>query len=192
MNFHGTQTRHIFLPLLICCLAAFPCLEQGGLASATTSARHTVDDTATTCVPLQGIESNATGTLDAGAFIDLDAIMVSLAEEVFHPDNPIIPTVAGCAASLETPIAMRNLLGKPLSSCCSPLIALVIVFFLTSYPRGQLIFVCGTEHPTEARNLSCTSGHLSFSYRRLEGTHDISCFTSKKTYLGCIQCTTVS
>lgn len=102
------------LLLVLCCLlAAFPSRQRGGMvaASKTRSLHSSTPTTAPTCVPLKGIESNATGTLDPAAYLDLDAIKVFLEEEPFNLDNPIIPTVAECSAGLETPISMRNLLG---------------------------------------------------------------------------------
>lgn len=61
------------------------------------------------CVPLGGIERGGTSD-DAG--LDLDMIEVALLNEAFNPFTSIIPIVADCSAGLETPIAMRNLLGE--------------------------------------------------------------------------------
>lgn len=72
------------------------------LAAATTP-------TAAACVPLEGIEVG--GTPAAGE-LDLDVIKVALMDEAFNPFTSIIPIVAQCSAGVETPIAMRNLLGE--------------------------------------------------------------------------------
>lgn len=66
---------------------------------------------AAACVRLDGIE---TGNNPALGGLDLDKIKVSLKDEAFNPFTSIIPIVADCAAGLETPIAMRNLLGEQL------------------------------------------------------------------------------
>lgn len=63
----------------------------------------------TVCVPLKGIERG--GTPD-GAGLDLDVIEVALVDDAFNPFTSIIPIVAACSAGLETPMAMRNLLGE--------------------------------------------------------------------------------
>lgn len=111
--------RLIRVLLTVSCLLVAFLPRRGGMAVAsntrllhgrTAYATHT---TTPTCVPLQGIESNATGSLDPTAFLDLDLIKVFLALEPFNLQNPVIPTVARCSAGLETPIAMRNLLGEP-------------------------------------------------------------------------------
>lgn len=103
------------LLLVICCLAAL--LAQQGVVAATPGTSSSSNDgtgthttAARTCVPLQGIESNATGALDPDRFLDLDVIRVSLKNN-FNVSNPVGATFIECQASLETPIAMRNLLG---------------------------------------------------------------------------------
>lgn len=63
----------------------------------------------TECVPLEGLES---GGSPADGKLDLDVIKVSLKDEAFNPFTSLIPIVAGCSAGVETPIAMRNLLGE--------------------------------------------------------------------------------
>lgn len=106
----------LLLLLVICVLAIILSLQEVVAAeSATTSSRddrtasHT---TSPTCVPLQGIESNATGGLDPNDFLDLDVIRVSLKDEIFNLTNPVLQTFGECSAILETPIAMRILLGE--------------------------------------------------------------------------------
>lgn len=117
---HATLPRLPLLLLLVICgvLSTLP-TRQGVLAAAAsaTTSRANNENTATqgasspTCVPLQGIESNATGGLDPDDFLDLDVIKVSLKDEVFNVTNPVLQKFGECSAGLETPIAMRILLG---------------------------------------------------------------------------------
>lgn len=67
---------------------------------------------ATTCVPLRGIESNVTGSVDGSQGLSLEAIKESMMHEAFDPLNPTVPTLAACSAGLETSVSMRNLLGQ--------------------------------------------------------------------------------
>ncbi|CAM9509280.1 unnamed protein product, partial [Scytosiphon promiscuus] len=60
------------------------------------------------CVELQGIESGGNGLTS----LNLTTLQETLGTEPFDISNPIIPTIAGCAGGLETPISMRSLLGK--------------------------------------------------------------------------------
>lgn len=95
------------LLLLLCHLSGFTFLLLDGgmpLAAATASTTGTA-----ACVPLEGVEVG--GTPAAGE-LDLDVIKVALMDEAFNPFTSIIPIVAGCSAGVETPIAMRNLLGE--------------------------------------------------------------------------------
>lgn len=100
------------LLLMMCGLAIVPTCR--GTASAAM---------ATTCIPLLGIASNATGSLDPKAFVDLDAVKVSLELEPFHPTSPVLRQIVECSAGLETPIAMRSVLGGSrkhhlINKCC--------------------------------------------------------------------------
>lgn len=99
MKSHGS-----LLLLLIGHISGFTLLHEGMLAEASPARTTTA-----ACVRLQGIESG--GTPAAGS-LDLDVIKVALGDEAFNPFTSIIPIVAGCSAGLETPIAMRNLLGE--------------------------------------------------------------------------------
>lgn len=104
MKSHGA-----LLLTLLCRLSGFTLLllnEGTMLAGATAPATP-----AAACVRLDGIE---TGNNPALGGLDLDKIKVSLKDEAFNPFTSIIPIVADCAAGLETPIAMRNLLGEQL------------------------------------------------------------------------------
>lgn len=67
---------------------------------------------ATTCVPLRGIESNVTGSVDGSQGLSLETIKESMMHEAFDPLNPTVPTLAACSAGLETSVSMRNLLGQ--------------------------------------------------------------------------------
>lgn len=60
-----------------------------------------------TCTRLVGIASGG-----GNGVLNLDEIKVSLEFEPFNLTNPTIPIVAECSSGLETPIAMRNLLGQ--------------------------------------------------------------------------------
>lgn len=63
------------------------------------------------CVELTGIVSGG-----GSGKLDLDILNTTFQAESFDftddLDNPIIPTLAACSEGLETPIAMRNLLGE--------------------------------------------------------------------------------
>ena len=64
------------------------------------------------CVPLRGIESNVTGSVDRSEGLSLEVIKGSMIHEAFDPLNPTVPTLATCSSGLETSISMRNLLGQ--------------------------------------------------------------------------------
>ena len=112
----GMLPRLLLLLLLaICDFTTFPSLHMEVAAASQmmeTATNRTATHTASpTCVPLQGIESNATGSLDPDYFLDLDVLQVSLKYEVYEVSNPVLRKFAECTAGLETPISMRNLLG---------------------------------------------------------------------------------
>ena len=107
MKSHGS-----LLLLLIGRLSGFTLLHEGMLAEASPPRRTT----SSTCVPLQGIENGGT---PAEGGLDLDVIRVALVDEAFNPFTSIIPIVANCAADLETPVSMRNLLGENSLLLCS-------------------------------------------------------------------------
>lgn len=72
------------------------------------------------CVPLRGIESNLTGTVDRNTTLSLEAVSASLVHEAFDPLNPPVPTLAACSMGLETSVSMRNLLGQyPKAKMCA-------------------------------------------------------------------------
>lgn len=102
--------------LVVCVLATFLSLQEV-VATASVPTRNadgrTVSHTTTSpaCVPLQGIESNTTGSLSPDEFLDLDVIRVSLKDEIFNVTNPVLQKFGECSAGLETPIATRILLG---------------------------------------------------------------------------------
>lgn len=65
--------------------------------------------TSESCVPLNGI-------VDGGGdgAIDLGDVRVSLKDEPFALDNPVLLTVTGCSTGVETPIGMHIFLGESL------------------------------------------------------------------------------
>lgn len=59
------------------------------------------------CLELTGIVSGG-----GDGMLDWDVVSVTAAQEPFSLSIPVLPTVAGCSDELETPVSMRNLLGK--------------------------------------------------------------------------------
>lgn len=59
------------------------------------------------CIPLTGITPGG-----GDGVLDEDLLRVTLEKEPWDLSNPLVGIVATCAGELETPVSMRNLLGK--------------------------------------------------------------------------------
>lgn len=59
------------------------------------------------CIPLTGITPGG-----GDGVLDEDVLRVTLENEPWDLSNPLVGIVATCAGGLETPVSMRNLLGK--------------------------------------------------------------------------------
>lgn len=59
------------------------------------------------CVPLTGMSPGG-----GDGVLDEDVLRITLKYEPWNLSQPLVGIVANCAAGLETPVSMRNVLGK--------------------------------------------------------------------------------